>query len=76
MKLCINDYNIETVNPKSQAMAKVAAGLLAKGAPLHCIGQSAMRLRGCLGSSFGLSQLQVSNPTSLVDLLLGTSPRL
>jgi endo-1,4-beta-xylanase len=38
MKLCINDYNIETVNAKSQAMAKVAAGLLAKGAPLHCIG--------------------------------------
>ncbi|GHJ87960.1 hypothetical protein NliqN6_4362 [Naganishia liquefaciens] len=38
MKLCINEYNIESVNPKSLGMAKLAKGLLAKGAPLHCIG--------------------------------------
>ena len=39
MKLCINEYNIESVNPKSLGMAKLAKDLLAKGAPLHCIGQ-------------------------------------
>ncbi|KAJ9121467.1 Endo-1,4-beta-xylanase [Naganishia vaughanmartiniae] len=38
MKLCINDYNIETVNAKSKAMAKLSAKLLAKKAPLHCMG--------------------------------------
>lgn len=39
MKLCINEYNIESVNPKSLGMAKLAKDLLAKGAPLHCIGK-------------------------------------
>ncbi|KAJ9114911.1 Endo-1,4-beta-xylanase [Naganishia adeliensis] len=38
MKLCINEYNIESVNAKSKSMAEIARKLLAKGAPLHCIG--------------------------------------
>lgn len=38
LKLYINDYNIEGVNNKSMAMAEVARGLLAQGAPLDGIG--------------------------------------
>ncbi|ORX38166.1 xylanase [Kockovaella imperatae] len=38
LNLYINDYNIESVNNKSQAMAKVAQGLLAAGKPLNGIG--------------------------------------
>jgi len=41
VKLCINDYNIESVAEKSIAYAQLAKRLLDKGAPLHCIGQSA-----------------------------------
>lgn len=40
IKLCINDYNIESVSEKSIAYAQLAKKLLDKGAPLHCIGQS------------------------------------
>jgi endo-1,4-beta-xylanase len=43
MKLCINDYNIETVNAKSKAMATLSAKLLAKNAPLHCMGMYPVR---------------------------------
>jgi endo-1,4-beta-xylanase len=38
VKLVINDYNIEGLNPKSDAYYALAKALLAKGAPLDAIG--------------------------------------
>lgn len=58
MKLCINDYNIETVNAKSKAMATLSAKLLAKNAPLHCIGVYSVR--------FGSSIHQLTERVSLI----------
>ena len=57
MKLCINEYNIESVNPKSLGMAKLAKGLLAKGAPLHCIGEYAVANTPLQSSSLAASRL-------------------
>ncbi|UCM87782.1 endo-1,4-beta-xylanase [Streptomyces marincola] len=37
-KLCINDYNIEGVNAKSNGMYNLVRGLLADGVPIDCVG--------------------------------------
>ncbi|KAJ9098046.1 hypothetical protein QFC19_006481 [Naganishia cerealis] len=60
MKLCINDYNIETVNAKSKGMAKVAANLLAKNAPLHCIGFESHFIGGLTPQDIPASMKQFS----------------
>jgi hypothetical protein len=40
MKLGMNDYNMESVNEKSTAYARIAKRLLDKGVPLHFMGRS------------------------------------
>jgi len=37
-RLYINDYNVESINPKSDALHALARDLLARGVPLHGIG--------------------------------------
>ncbi|MDT0443928.1 endo-1,4-beta-xylanase [Streptomyces johnsoniae] len=37
-KLCINDYNIEGANAKSNGMYDLVQGLLADGVPIDCVG--------------------------------------
>jgi endo-1,4-beta-xylanase len=41
VKLFINDYNVERVNPKSTAIYKLVKELLAKGVPIHGFGMQA-----------------------------------
>ncbi|KAJ9095954.1 Endo-1,4-beta-xylanase [Naganishia friedmannii] len=61
MKLCINDYNIETVNAKSKAMAVLSAKLLAKNAPLHCIGFESHFIGGSTPKDIPASMRQFSD---------------
>jgi endo-1,4-beta-xylanase len=65
MKLCINEYNIESVNAKSKSMAEIARKLLANGAPLHCIGTCAALVEASLLSD--LLFPQALNRISSVD---------
>jgi endo-1,4-beta-xylanase len=37
-KLCINDYNVEGINAKSDAMYALVSDLLAQGVPVDCVG--------------------------------------
>ncbi|KAB8169863.1 1,4-beta-xylanase [Streptomyces sp. 3MP-14] len=37
-KLCINDYNTEHTNAKSDAMYELVSGLLDQGVPIDCVG--------------------------------------
>jgi endo-1,4-beta-xylanase len=49
-KLCINDYNIEGVNAKSDALYDLVSSLLEQGVPIDCVGfQSHLTLGGIPG---------------------------
>ncbi|WP_241562093.1 endo-1,4-beta-xylanase [Streptomyces hoynatensis] len=37
-KLCINDYNTETANAKSNALYSLVSSLLSQGVPIDCVG--------------------------------------
>ncbi len=47
-RLFINDYNVETVNPKSTATYELVKKLLAKGVPVHGFGMQAHMTEGPL----------------------------
>ena len=40
-ELVYNDYNVETVNPKSDAMVAMVQGFLDRGVPIHAVGLQA-----------------------------------
>jgi endo-1,4-beta-xylanase len=61
VKLYINDYNIEGVNSKSQALATIAKNLLDKGVPLHGIGFESHFIGGELPGDISQSMKQFTD---------------
>ncbi|GFZ42725.1 1,4-beta-D-xylan xylanohydrolase [Saitozyma sp. JCM 24511] len=61
VKLYINDYNIEGVNSKSQALATIAKNLLQKGVPLHGIGFESHFIGGELPGDISQSMKQFTD---------------
>lgn len=55
VNLYINDYNIESVNNKSQAMLTIAKGLLRRGKPLHGIGFESHFISGSVPTDMAAS---------------------
>jgi endo-1,4-beta-xylanase len=62
-KLYLNDYNLESLGPKSDAMYALAQDLLARGVPLHGVG-----FQGHLGIQYGFPGGLTENLQRFADL--------
>lgn len=68
VKLYLNDYNVEGINPKSDAYYELAQDLLADGVPLHGFGA-----QGHLGVQYGFPGDIAENLGRFADLGLETA---
>lgn len=62
-KLCINDYNVEGINPKSTAMFDLVSQLRGQGVPIDCVG-----LQGHLAIQYGFPNDLRQNIQRFADL--------
>ncbi|KAG7529478.1 hypothetical protein FFLO_05620 [Filobasidium floriforme] len=79
IKLGINDYNIESVNEKSMAYARIAKNLLDKGAPLHFIGFESHFVGGQTPQDIAASMKQFTDlglevPLTELDVRVSVGP--